>query len=184
MICPGFFRSQLGAGPALKALCAHAEDVGEKHFAIFSPFPSMFDIIAGYIRNLGFAEPFLIKGGMDPKEVTPLIKEAEKKQRILLISTQFAEGFSAPSCSYGYFLGYDYSPVVNLQAEDRIHRVNSPGPVTISYMKVIDSIDEDILDILNTKNKEIYNALEGGELSEMSLQALLRKVRRRQGLRQ
>ena len=116
---------------------------------------------------------------MPPEEVAPVIKKAEKKQRILLISTRFAEGFSAPSCSYGYFLGYDYSPIVNIQAEDRIHRVNSPGPVTIYYMKVRDSIDEDILEILNVKNREIYNTLEGGELSEQSLHTLLERTRKR-----
>ena len=98
---------------------------------------------------------------MKQEDLQPTIDLAKRESRPLLISIRFAEGFSIPSCSYGYFLGFDYSTVVNIQAEDRIHRVNSPGPVTIYYMKAQDTIDSDIIDILNDKSHEIANALDG-----------------------
>lgn len=53
-----------------------------------------------------------------------------------------------------------YSPMVLLQAEDRIHRLGQKAPVTINYLDAVGTIDEMMLDVLTAKKALVQAAID------------------------
>ena len=70
-------------------------------------------------------------------------------------------GINLTSASIVMFADMDWSPEVHAQAEDRAHRIGQGGTVNVYYYVAEDTIEEDIMDMLDEKRKVIKEILGG-----------------------
>lgn len=59
------------------------------------------------------------------------------------------------------FVELGWTPADHDQAEDRLHRIGQKYPVTVYYYVGVDTIEDDIVDILENKRRIIAGAIEG-----------------------
>jgi len=74
-------------------------------------------------------------------------------------------GFTLTAASNLVFIEFDWNPSWHDQAKDRIHRIGQKDSVSIYYMIAKDTIEEDIMKILDSK-REIKNQILDGRESE------------------
>ena len=70
-------------------------------------------------------------------------------------------GINLTEASIVIFADMEWSPETHRQAEDRAHRIGQAGTVNIYYYICPDTIEEDIIDILNRKKNIADQILEG-----------------------
>lgn len=75
-------------------------------------------------------------------------------------------GLNLTAASQVMFADMDWSPAVHDQATDRAHRIGQKGTVNVYYYVAVGTIEEDIVDILQSKLKTIKTILEGGDAIE------------------
>ncbi len=73
-------------------------------------------------------------------------------------------GINLTAATHVIFIDMDWSPETHHQAEDRAHRIGQTGTVNVYYYVVENTIEEDIIAILNEK-QETIGALTGGKTS-------------------
>lgn len=74
----------------------------------------------------------ILHGGLKPKQRTELIDRFQDHGlRVLWVQVKIAEGFNLTSSQDCIFYGRDWSPAVNFQAEDRLHRIGQQGTVNV-----------------------------------------------------
>jgi SNF2 family DNA or RNA helicase len=93
------------------------------------------------------------------------------KQRIMLVQVKLAEGFNLTNASDVLFLGRDWSPAINAQAEARCHRIGSKGTVNVQIPIVHNSVEKFIERKLAAKDADAQQALKVVTLREL-LEAL------------
>ncbi len=120
---------------------------------VFTPFAAALPLIAERIAPFtDFQET--IRGGMKPGIVSKKIADFQghpSKRKALLCSLLVGSSFTATAASSVYFVGYDYVPANNFQAEGRAHRAGQENQVHVKYFMVRGSIDQHILRILDRK---------------------------------
>jgi SWI/SNF-related matrix-associated actin-dependent regulator 1 of chromatin subfamily A len=79
-------------------------------------------------------------------------------------------GITLTEASIVMFADMDWSPEIHNQAEDRAHRIGQAGTVNVYYYVVPDTIEEDVIDILNYKRDVMDRVLEGKDISSESAQ--------------
>jgi len=73
----------------------------------------------------------------------------------------------------------EWSPEIHRQAEDRAHRIGQGGTVNVYYYIAMGTIEEDIVEILNSKKHVMDQVLEGGKKrikSESMQEAFLKMI--------
>ncbi len=152
---------KLDQGAGFSAILEHMSDNDDKHVVIFTPFAKALNGFGKALKVAGYAEDSIIqlRGGTNPDEVRKRIELFESARGIALCTIKFAQSFNLSTASTAYFLGYEFNPDENHQAEDRLHRMTSKSAVNIYYVCHKDSIDEHILTILNDKNRSISSFL-------------------------
>lgn len=124
---------------------------------VFTPFAKAFPFIEEAIRNK--AKPtavYTYRSKASPQEKALLedIFCDESQQRIAALTTvKAATSFTASAMSVAYFLGYEWSPTFNEQAEDRMWRRGQKKNVLCRYVVHEGTIDEHVLDVLEGKTK-------------------------------
>lgn len=86
-----------------------------------------------------------------PSAVTDTRRIDRHPQTYLIATIGVGTSFTAIGSSDSWFVGYDYVPANNAQAEDRQHRIGQHYPVTARYFVNTDTIDEHIMAILDGK---------------------------------
>ncbi len=153
-------------GGGIKAICDHIEDTEQFHCVLFTPFASALPYFQEYIENRfhkrllnNEGDISVLRGGMRSDQVTESIRTFTEHEGIMLCSIKFSQGFSLSTASHAYFLGYEYTPDENHQAEDRLHRLTTKNPVHVFYVKHELTVDGQLLEILNTKNRSVTATL-------------------------
>lgn len=77
-------------------------------------------------------------------------------------------GITLTEASIVMFADMEWSPEIHSQAEDRAHRIGQGGTVNVYYYIVNDTIEEDIVRILNEKKDVMNQILEGKKPSKKS----------------
>ncbi|MFA9262894.1 MAG: helicase-related protein, partial [Undibacterium sp.] len=97
-------------------------------------------------------------------------------------------GLTLTSASIVMFADMEWSPEIHNQAEDRAHRIGQEGTVNVYYYVVADTIENDIINILNEKKNVMDQVLEGKKPSKKSesmqeafLKLMAKKVIHREG---
>jgi SNF2 family DNA or RNA helicase len=91
--------------------------------------------------------------------------------RIMLVQVKLAEGFNLTNATDVLFLGRDWSPAINAQAEARCHRIGTQGTVNVQIPIVANSVERFIEKKLAAKDADAKQALAKVTLREL-LEAL------------
>lgn len=95
----------------------------------------------------------------------------EGKRRIMLCQVKLAEGFNLTNASDVVFLGRDWAPAINAQAEARCHRIGTVGTVNVQIPIVHNSVERFIEKKLAAKDADAQQALKTVTIREL-LEAL------------
>lgn len=140
---------------------------------IFTPFVDAFPYIDAILYALDSSHIDHIQGGMGGKKILETVEyfqQLKGSRKALVCSVRAATSFTATAASSAYFIGEDWTPAVNLQAEDRIHRISQTKNVDIYYMRYRDTISEYILNDVNRRKMiESTNAIDPHLLKPRSI---------------
>jgi SWI/SNF-related matrix-associated actin-dependent regulator 1 of chromatin subfamily A len=90
-------------------------------------------------------------------------------------------GINLTAASIVIFADMDWSPEIHNQAEDRAHRIGQKGTVNIYYYICPGTIEDDIIDILNSKKHVMDRILEGGEIEQSAQREFLARLKKKAG---
>jgi SWI/SNF-related matrix-associated actin-dependent regulator 1 of chromatin subfamily A len=79
------------------------------------------------------------------------------------------EGITLTASHNVAFLEYPWTPGAMAQAEDRCHRIGQTRGVNVYYLVAHDTIEEELIDILDKKRVNLDMILDGKETEEESL---------------
>lgn len=105
-------------------------------------------------------EALQITGGMSAEEKEKIINEFNNSNKSIVVSIKSgAEGMNLQSSSTVIFTELGWTPGEMLQAEDRVHRIGQNNAVNIYYLIAKNTIEEEIINMLNRKEKIIEQSL-------------------------
>ena len=104
----------------------------------------------------------LIFGGTNAIDRDKFVTKFQSgKLKIIAGNSAMAEGLTLTSASDMLFLEFPYSPLQQLQREDRIHRISQTERVNIYKMIAGDTVDENILAMQRRKHSVINKTMQG-----------------------
>jgi SNF2 family DNA or RNA helicase len=107
-------------GAAIAALLEDAEGSPGPSL-IYTPFRAGVDFIERAMKGARW-ETHILKGGMREDQtsaVTSAFAKSQTERRVLIATVQMGASWDASTALYEYFLGYDWDPLINIQAEER-----------------------------------------------------------------
>jgi SNF2 family DNA or RNA helicase len=90
----------------------------------------------------------MIKGQQTTEEIRKTTQGFQRDRSVrkaLVYTIKSGASFTAHSASTAFFVGYEWSAIDNLQAEDRIHRLGQTDPVNIYYFMHKNTIVDDMV---------------------------------------
>lgn len=130
-----------------------------------------FNAPAIWLQQRGFdgAPPLgFMHGGLTAEGKSDVVSKFQSGHlRVLLCQVKIAEGWNATRCQDVLFLGRDWSPAINHQAEDRAHRMGQRGTVNVQIPVVQGTIEEMIHKRLLAKDRDAQNALASLTVEEL-----------------
>lgn len=147
-------------GAALEALSEQLHDSPHPS-VVFTPFAQALPHIRAALNGLPLWEVTSKLTDLQLEKVTNEYQASPAKNKVLLSTVQMGTSWEATSSSSVYFLGYDWSPDINIQAEDRLHRHGQHNPVMAWYFAHEETIDGHLMNILERKTtvkKLVLNA--------------------------
>lgn len=159
LICPKALSPALPIGQGISDIWDNAQESELTRYNIFTPFRAPIPYLKEWLESQG-ARVWVLWGsiGYDEQERRlsdwrAYIKSEARPEApgILLGTVKYGESWECPESSYGYFLGEEWDPEDDKQAESRLLRFVSPAPVSIQYCMFRGTYSEEILDLIITK---------------------------------
>ena len=150
-MCPQILDPAIGHGAAIDQLLLEMED--DPHVVVFTPFTKAIPFLSAAIEGHIGQTPYILKGGADSSHVGMVedeFNDSRGAKRACICSIGFAESFELWSAKSGHFIGYEWAQRYNYQAEKRLHRLITPHPINIWYYRHLNTVDDIILDVLNS----------------------------------
>lgn len=119
--------------------------------AIFTPFAKAIPLI---MDSLPKGEITFLRGGTHERVLDETIQhfqESQNPRRAIVCSIGMSTGFTLTAAKVAIFIGYDWVPDNNIQAEDRLHRFGQRDSVRVLYFVHTGTIDDHIMDVLDRK---------------------------------
>jgi hypothetical protein len=117
------------------------------------------------------AKPIVLHGGLSSEQKAQAVSDFQAGVgNIFLGQVKMAEGFNLTRSQDAIFYGRDWSPAINSQAEDRIHRIGQTGTCNIYLPVTNDTIEAHIHARLREKRdtaESVMASLTVAELKEM-----------------
>jgi len=138
-------------GGGIEAIADQLEDLNDDQVVICTPFPSAMPYITeriGGIRNRSVVE---FRGGISTKEQEEAERKFNSEPCVALCSIRFAQGFSLKAAANSFFLGCDWDPDENYQAEDRLYDLDVTTARNIAYITYEGTTDERVFEVLDRK---------------------------------
>jgi SNF2 family DNA or RNA helicase len=158
LVTPKLLHESLGLGAGMETILEHLEQRDDNHIVIFTPFAKALPFFTRALDDKGY-KWCTLQGGTPPKQVGETIEYFKDERCTMLCTIKFAEGFDLSTSDTSYFLGYEWSPDENLQAEARLESLVNPHPRMTYYIKHLHSIDEHVLDVLTRKDQNVKRSL-------------------------
>lgn len=156
LICPKILSPSYGYGSAIEHAMMELED--DPHQVFFTPYAKALPFISDAIVAAGFKAPFILKGGTSSDQVRFVEEEFAKdrsKERSVICTTGFAESFELPSAKQCRHIGFEWSQLMNIQAEKRLMRMITPHPVNSWYYVYENTVDDLMREVLNKKQTNV-----------------------------
>ncbi len=169
----------------LKQVCSQAkvkqivEDVansveqGEK-VIVFSQFTETINQISELIQKRDIGTVVLTgQNDMDERQVSVDKFQNDPETKVFVANMKAAGvGLNLTAASIVIFADMDWSPEIHNQAMDRAHRIGQKGTVNVYFYVMENTIEEDIIDILQRK-QEAIGTLTGGETTIQAFMTLI-----------
>jgi SNF2 family DNA or RNA helicase len=164
------FDPATGASSKLERLTADLEEVAAsgKKAIVFSQWVKCIDILAHQLRRFG---PLEYHGQVPSKQrdgVLKQFKEDKSKHVILMSYGAGSVGLNLQFCEYVFLFDRWWNPAVEDQAINRAHRIGAAGPVTVTRMLSLATIEERINEVLAHK-RELFAQIIGDNSAPASL---------------
>ncbi len=131
---------------------------------IFLPYKGLAQICAKYFRDSGYTgEMYTLYGGLPIDVVDETVIDWRKKKGLMFCTISFAQSFDLSSADYAYFLGFDWDPNNNIQAEGRMRRFDTifDVPCLATYIVVESTAYEAVQEVVNGKVSTVKQVLAG-----------------------
>ncbi|CAG8453857.1 9609_t:CDS:10 [Ambispora leptoticha] len=123
---------------------------------IFSQFTTMLDIIEDWITIIKGWEICRLDGGVSQEERRRQIQEFNTKpeKKVFILSTRAGGlGINLTSADTVIIFDSDWNPQMDLQAQDRVHRIGQSKPVIIYRLVTSNTVESKILEKASAKRK-------------------------------
>ncbi|RKP40168.1 SNF2 family N-terminal domain-containing protein [Dimargaris cristalligena] len=123
---------------------------------VFSQFTRSLDILESYARDLRGWESCRIDGNVKQEDRRESISRfnTDKSIPLFFLSTRAGGlGINLTAADTVILFDSDWNPQMDLQAQDRVHRIGQTKPVIIYRLITANSIEKAILDRANSKRK-------------------------------
>jgi SWI/SNF-related matrix-associated actin-dependent regulator 1 of chromatin subfamily A len=108
--------------------------------------------------------------------------QTDPKVQMLIGNVQVAgTGFTMTAAQDAVFLEYPWTPGELSQSEDRIHRIGQKGAANIYYLVAQNTLEEDIIQLIEEKRKVLNGVLDGVYDESTSILAELTKRLKQKG---
>ena len=159
-----------GASSKLERLEADLEEVAAsgKKAIVFSQWVKTIDVLREKLRRFG---PLEYHGQIPSKQRDPILKQfkEDKSKHVILMSYGAgAVGLNLQFCEYVFLFDRWWNPAVEDQAINRAHRLGAAGPVTVTRMLSLATIEERINQVLEHK-RALFDTVIGQTAAPASL---------------
>jgi SNF2 family DNA or RNA helicase len=149
------FDPATGASSKLERLTADLEEVAAsgKKAIIFSQWVKCIEILRHQLQRFG---PLEYHGQVPARQrdgVLKQFKEDKSKHVILMSYGAGSVGLNLQFCEYVFLFDRWWNPAVEDQAINRAHRIGAAGPVTVTRMLSLATIEERINEVLEHKRQ-------------------------------
>ncbi len=164
------FDPATGASAKLERLEADLEEVaasGQKAI-VFSQWVQTLETLKQHLARFG---PLEYHGKIPPRRRDAVVEQfrQDPSRHVLLMSYGAGSvGLNLQFCSYVFLFDRWWNPAVEDQAINRAHRIGAQGPVTVTRMMTLGTIEQRIHEVLEQK-RELFNLV----FSEASVPANL-----------
>jgi SNF2 family DNA or RNA helicase len=138
-------------GAAIPNLLEKLEERGTPSL-VYTPFREGVRLIKEYVRAAGW-ETNELMGGLPDKVITAEVEKFQKgknPKRILISTVQMGTSWTGTAAQQTWFVGYDWAPQINVQAEDRMNRYGGNG-YECGYFTHMGTVDEHVMEVLSGK---------------------------------
>lgn len=157
-VTPRLLGPTLPYGPGLEKIGEMLMETEDHHCVVYTCFTEAIPIIKQYfVEELGVHPDhvYTLQGGADPGQVALRSEQFQKNRGVMICSVKFAQSFEFLTPKNVFFLGFDWDPEVNKQAERRTERLVTRHVVNYWYVVCIGSVDERVLETCVLKNLNV-----------------------------
>lgn len=160
LICPKALDQSFGVGAGIEGIVEDSSDLN--HVVISTPFKAPIPHLDAFLKAAGRKTWILAGGlGIDPDKQDRLISEFENQGGVLIQTIKYATSYEfIGGPEHNYFLGYEYDPEDNKQAEDRFQRISSTRPSFHWYIRFPDTYDEELIERLVIKGQNVTRLMD------------------------
>jgi SNF2 family DNA or RNA helicase len=164
------FDPATGTSSKMERLLADLEEVAAsgKKAIIFSQWVKCLEILAHQLGRFG---PLQYHGQVPSKQRDAILsqfREDKSKHVILMSYGAGSVGLNLQFCEYVFLFDRWWNPAVEDQAINRAHRIGAAGPVTVTRMLMLGTIEERINQVLEHK-RQIFDQVIGQNTAPASL---------------
>jgi SNF2 family DNA or RNA helicase len=164
------FDPATGASSKLERLTADIEEVAAsgKKAIVFSQWVKCLEILDHQLRRFG---PLQYHGKVPSKQRDGVLKQfqEDKSKHVILMSYGAGSvGLNLQFCEYVFLFDRWWNPAVEDQAINRAHRIGVTGPVTVTRMLALATIEERINQVLEHK-RQLFDQILGQTAAPASL---------------
>lgn len=149
-------------GSAVEWLCERLMEL--ESAVVFIPYKGLAGITAKYLHSLGYGkEIYSLYGGVSVDDCNATITEWKQRKGVVFCTVAYAQSFALDASDYAFFLGFDWDPNNNIQAEGRMRRFDSDFsvPCLATYIVVVNTVYEAVKDVINGKIDNVRKVLAG-----------------------
>lgn len=155
LVCPKIIDPSLSIGGAFADLVETLkEEDTDPQIVIFCPFTAAFPYFIQYLADHGFTGVQTLQGGLNPDDQESRIETFRKGKVPIICSIMYAQSFSLEPAKQAFFIGYEWDPEDNAQAEERLNRLTTKHPVNAWYYCYEGTYDEQQCHIVNFKHRQ------------------------------
>lgn len=153
MVCPKILDPKLSIGSAFADYVDKIKYDTDPFTVVFTPFVSAMPHFVEYLDKHGFSGVETLSGGLEPDELQSRIERWRKRRGPILVSILYATAFSLEPADKCFFMGYEWDPEDNAQAEERLNRLTTKHLVNAYYYSYEGTYTQDHLQMLTHKQQ-------------------------------